>query len=101
MKKMTFTLDEEAVRELERAAERLDTSKSRVVREALRVYGDQLGRLTDEERARMLDTFDEVVGRIPHRPRDEVEEELAELQRARRRGGRQQAQEEGRQEDGG
>lgn len=88
MKKMTFTLDEEARRELERAAVRLDTSKSQVVREALRVYGEQLGQLRDEERERMLRVFDRVVPCIPERPREDVEAELAEVRQARRKGGR-------------
>jgi len=88
MIKMTFTLDEETVRELERAARRQAIPKSRVVREAVHLYAQQLGRLTEEERARLLDTFDEVVARIPRRSRAEVERELEEVRRARRRGGR-------------
>ena len=86
--KMTFTLDDDAVRELDRAAERLDMPKSQVVREALRAYGEQLGRLTDEERAAMLETFDRVVPAIGDRPRTEVEAELSEVRAARRDGGR-------------
>ncbi len=54
MKKMTFTLDEAAAREIDRAAERLDISKSQVVREAVRAYGEQLGRLSDQEREAKL-----------------------------------------------
>jgi predicted transcriptional regulator len=88
MKKMTFTLDDTAVREIDRAAERLDISKSRVVREAVRVYGEQLGRLSEEERAAKLAAFDELVPEIPSRPRDEVERELEEIREARRGGGR-------------
>jgi len=86
--KMTFTLDDDAVRELDRAAERLDMPKSQVVREALRAYGEQLARLTDEERAAMLETFDRVVPAIGDRPRTEVEAELGEIRAARRGGGR-------------
>jgi predicted transcriptional regulator len=88
MIKMTFTLDREAARELDRAAERLSIAKSQVVREAIRLYGEQLGRLTDEERAEKLATFDRVVAGIPDRPRGEVEAERAEVGRARRSGGR-------------
>ena len=88
MKKMTFTLDDEAREALDRAAERLDMPKSQVVREALLVYGEQLGRLDDEERTRMLAVFDDVVPRIPERSRGEVEAELCEVREARRRGGR-------------
>lgn len=88
MKKMTFTLDDEAVRELERASERLGIPKSQVVREAVRVYGEQLGRLSDEERRAKLKAFDDVVPALPDRPREEVERELAAVRRARRVGGR-------------
>jgi hypothetical protein len=88
MIKMTFTLDEDAVRELERAARQLDMAKSHVVREALRVYGEQLGRLSDEERAAKLASFDRMVPKIPSRPREQVERELDEGRRARRGGGR-------------
>lgn len=88
MKKMTFTLDDEAVRELERASERLGVPKSQVVREAVRLYGEQLGRLTDEERRAKLRAFDEVVQALPDRPRAEVERELETIRKARRSGGR-------------
>ena len=83
MIKMTFTLDEDAVRQLERAAARLSMPKSRVVREALRVYGEELGRLSEVEREKMLGIFDDVVPCIPDRPREEVERELAEVRRER------------------
>lgn len=85
---MTFTLDDEAVRELERAAERLDIPKSQVVREAVSLYGEQLGRLSEEERKARLAAFDRVVPAIPDRPREEVERELEELRKTRRGGGR-------------
>lgn len=88
MKKMTFTLDVAAVREIDRAAERLDISKSQVVREAVRLYGEQLGRLSEEEREAKLAVFDELVPRIPSRTREEVEGELEELRETRRGGGR-------------
>lgn len=88
MKKVTFTLDERAIRTLERAAERLDAPKSQVVREALELYGDQLGRLSDEERDKMLATFDRVMPTLPERQAELVEEEIEELRITRRRGGR-------------
>lgn len=88
MKKMTFSLDAESVRELERASDRLGIPKSQVVREAVRAYGEQLGRLSEEERRAKLALFDEVVARIPDRPREEVEQELDDIRAARRKGGR-------------
>ena len=88
MKKVTFTLDDDAIRTLERAAERLGAPKSQVVREAIECYGEHLGRLSEEERARMLRTFDRVVPALPARPREDVEAELEAVRRARREGGR-------------
>lgn len=88
MKKMTFTLDEASVRHLERAAKRLGIPKSQVIREAVSLYGDQLGRLTESERTERLEAFDRVVPAIPDRPRDEVEHELDSLRKSRRGGGR-------------
>lgn len=88
MKKMTFTLDDDSVRELERAARRLNIPKSQVIREAVSLYGDQLGRLSDEEREARLDAFDRLVPAIPDRPRGAVEKELDEIRNARRAGGR-------------
>lgn len=88
MKKVTFTLDEDTVGYLDRTAERLSMPKSQVVREAIRIYGEQAGRLSSEERERMLRVFDEVTEGIPERPREEVEAELEEVREARRGGGR-------------
>jgi len=86
--KVTFTLDDETVGYLARIADRLDLPKSQVVREAIRVYGEQAHRLSEEERDRLLETFDDVTAEIPARPREEVAAELDEVRRARRRGGR-------------
>ncbi len=88
MIKVTFTLDDGTVAALERTAARLSKPKSQVVREAIRFYGEQTDRLSDEERDQMLALFEEVTASIPHRPRAEVEKELAEVRRARRSGGR-------------
>ncbi len=88
MIKRTFVLDEESSAYLDRMAERTGMAKSQVVREALRVYGAQLGRLTDEERDRLLEAFDRAAPAVPARPREEVDAERAEITRARRTGGR-------------
>jgi metal-responsive CopG/Arc/MetJ family transcriptional regulator len=88
MKKFTYTLDEDTVAALERAAERLSRPKSQVVREAIRFYGEHLDRLSPEERERMLALFDELTAALPHRPRSEVKKELDEVRRARQSGGR-------------
>jgi len=89
MIKRTFVLDEESSAYLDRMAERTGMAKSQVVREALRVYGEQIGRLGDEERDGLLAEFDRTASEVPDRPRGEVEAELAEVARARRAGGRQ------------
>ena len=88
MIKVTFTLDEDTAAYLGRMAERLGMPKSRIVREAIRVYGEQAGRLSGEERARLLGVFDELTDRIPDRPREQVERELDDARRAREEGGR-------------
>ncbi len=86
--KRTFTFDEATSARLDRTAYRLSKPKSEVVREAIRVYSEQVGLLSEEERTHMLATFDRVVPSIPGRPLKEVEAELAEVRRARRGGGR-------------
>jgi predicted transcriptional regulator len=86
--KVTFTLDEETLARLRTAAERLAISKSAVVREAIRDFGERAGRLGETERRRQLDAFDRLVPVIPKRSRADVERELDGLRRARRAGGR-------------
>jgi hypothetical protein len=89
--KRTFVLDNESALYLDRAATRLGMPKSWVVREALRVYSEQLGRLTDEERDKALTAFDHAIVDVPVRPRAEVEAELEAVIAARRKGGRKRA----------
>lgn len=86
--KMTFSLDEATAAQLARTAERLQTSKSAVVREAVAEYAARAGRMSEAERRRALRAFDDLVHRIPERPAVEVDEELASLRRARHAGGR-------------
>ena len=91
MVKMTFTLDAETVAALRDAAERLAKPQSVIVREAIREYGARAGRLSEEERRRMLRAIDAVMTRPPTRTAAAVEGELRELRDARRRGGRRSA----------
>ena len=86
--KVTFTLDRETVGLIDDAAERLHKAKSQIVREAVADYHSRIGRLSEIERRRMLKAFDTLVPRIPSRPQREVEQELREIRRARRSGGR-------------
>jgi len=89
--KRTFVLDDESAAYLDRTAGRLGVPKSQVVREALRVYGEHLGRLTDEEREKALAAFDRAIAKVPERPRAEVEAELEAVAHARRSGGRRRS----------
>jgi hypothetical protein len=86
--KVTFTLDVETVKRLEQAAKQLSRPKSQVIREAVQDYYDRMGRLSESERQRMLRVLDEMMARIPVRPRRDAERELKEIRRARRSGGR-------------
>jgi hypothetical protein len=86
--KYTFTLDKPTARLLDRTARTLSLSKSGVVREAVREYAERLGKLPESERRRLLTVFDQLVPRIPAASQESVDEELAELRRSRRAGGR-------------
>jgi len=88
MVKVTFTLDEETVEQLRKAAARLAKAQSRVVREAIREYADRIGRLSEQERRHLLEVFDRVVPAIPARPVAQVERELAQIRATRHLGGR-------------
>ena len=85
---MTFTLDESTAARLDDTATSLRKPKSAIVREAILDYADRAGRLTETERRRLLGVFDEVVAAIPARAAGAVDDELAEVRRARRAGGR-------------
>ncbi len=86
--KVTFTLDEKTIGRLNRAAGFLRIPKSQVVREAISEYSANLGRLSEEERERMLRVLDEALAAGPTRPREEVEQELRDIREVRRGGGR-------------
>ena len=88
MIKRTFTFDEATSTRLDRTAYRLSKPKSEVVREAIRMYSEYVGLLSEDERARMLATFDRVVHSIPGRSLEDVEVELEEVRQARRGSGR-------------
>ena len=86
--KVTFTLDHDTIRRLKDAAQRLARPQSAVVREAIQDFHDRIGMLSGRERTRLLRAFDHLVPKIPRRPAESVEQELAALRRARRAGGR-------------
>lgn len=88
MVKVTFTLDDTTVDRLRRAAERLGKPQSQVVREAINEYAVRVGKLTEEERTRLLKIFDTVVPAVPRRALREVRREIEAIRSARRRVGR-------------
>ena len=88
---MTFTLDDATVSRINDAALRLSVPKSEVVREAISEYHERIGQLSERERLRLLNTFDEMVKRIPARDAAAVDGELRALRKARRAGGRRSA----------
>src|SRR6266480_1710244 len=84
MVKVTFTLDETTVERLRRTAARVRRPQSQVVREAIKDYADRVGKLSEEERVRLLKVFDTVVRAIPRRPAARVDAELRVIRSARR-----------------
>ena len=88
MVKVTFALEDATVAELRRAADWLRKPRSQVVREAIRDYAARVGKLSEEERVRLLKVFDTVVPAIRIRPARQVDAELREIRAARRRCGR-------------
>ncbi len=86
--KMTFTLDEATSVRIDRTALRLGVPKSAVVREAVAEYAARAGRTSEEDRIRLLSVFDDVLARIPLRPLDLADTELAAVRQARQSGGR-------------
>ena len=88
MVKVTFTLDDETVDRLRRVARRRAKPQSQVVREALKEYEARSEKLSTDERAHMLETFDRLVPNIPRRPAARADAELRQIRAARRRWGR-------------
>ncbi len=91
MVKVTFTLDDATVTRLRQAAARVGRPQSQVVREAVKDYADRLGKLSEEERVRLLEVFDTVIPVIPARPVARVDAELRAIRRTRRAGGRRRS----------
>ncbi len=85
---MTFTFDERTAETLRRAASRLRKPQSAIVREAVQDYGERIGRLSAEERRRMLALVDRVIARPATRSQAAVDVEIAGIRAARRAGGR-------------
>ena len=95
MIKVTFTLDDDTVARLRRAATRLSKPQSQVVREAIRDYEARNHTLSDEERTRMLEVLDRVLPAVRARPKADVEAEIKEVRHVRRLSSRHRAQKAG------
>lgn len=90
-KKVTYTLDDHTIRRIETTAQRLQKPKSQVVREAIADYSERAGRLSEQERLRMLDAVNRLMSQPLPRGRkaeEKVDREIEEIHAARRQGGR-------------
>ncbi len=88
MVKVTFSLDDETVREIRRTAERLGTAQSQVVREAVAEYAARADRVSERERLRTLTVLQALKKAAPSRADAAVDTELRAVRTARRTGGR-------------
>jgi predicted transcriptional regulator len=91
MVKMTFTIDDETASLLRQTTARLAKPQSVVVREAIREYGARAGRLSEDDRRRMLRSIDAFLTHPPAKTAAAVDRELKAVRLARRRGGRRSA----------
>lgn len=91
MVKVTFSLDDETVRQIRRAATRLGRPQSQVVREAIAEYAARADRLSEGERQRLLGVLEALGNAAPTRSARAVREELRATRDARRAGGRRSA----------
>ena len=89
--KVTYTLDDDTVRQIRRLADRSRKPQSAVVREAVAHYAAREDKLTAEERERQLRVINDMLTR-PRRAGDktraDVDRELRQVRRLRRSGGR-------------
>lgn len=88
MVKVTFSLDDETVEQIRRAANRLGKAQSHIVREAVAEYAARADRLSERERLRLLGVLEDIGALAPTRSAKAVDQELAEGRSARRAGGR-------------
>jgi len=91
MVKVTFSLDEETVEQIRRAAARLGKAQSHIVREAVAEFAARTDRLSERERLELLGVLEGLQKAAPTRSARAVDEELATVRAARRQGGRRSA----------
>lgn len=86
MPKLTFSLDEETVDALRKAAQRARKAQSLIVREAIAQYTTREDLLSDADRERLLGVLRGIRSRPATRPQPEVDRELRDIRRSRRTG---------------
>jgi len=91
MVKVTFSLDEQTVEQIKRAAERLGKAQSHIVREAVAEFAARTDRLSERERLRLLGVLEGLQKAAPTRNAPAVDDELKAVRAARRQGGRRSA----------
>lgn len=91
MVKVTFSLDEETVEQLRRAATRLGMAQSHVVREAVAEYAARVDRLSERERLQLLGVLEGLADATPTRNARAVDDEIKAVRSARQAGGRRSA----------
>ena len=91
MVKMTFSLDEDTVEQIRRAAARLGKAQSHIVREAVAEFAARTDRLSERERLKLLSVLESLEKAAPTRSARAVDEELTSVRKARRQGGRRSA----------
>jgi predicted transcriptional regulator len=84
MVKMTFTLDDDTVAKLKRAAARHKKPQSWVVREAVADYAAKSDMLSPEEKTRMLAVLERLRQSPIEKTSAEVDREIAEIRATRR-----------------
>ena len=84
----TFSIDDETEAALRRVSQALGTSKSDVVRRAIREFEARCDRLTEQERREKLQVLSRLRSQPASRSEKEVETELQEIREARRAGWR-------------
>jgi hypothetical protein len=86
MPKLTFSLDEETVEALRKAARQSGKPQSLIVREAIADYTTRDERLSDADRDRLLGALRRIRSRPSTRSQAEVDRELRQIRRSRRIG---------------
>jgi hypothetical protein len=86
MPKVTFSLDEPTVEALRKAAQRAGKPQSLIVREAIAEYTSRDERLSEADRERLMGVLQRIRSRPASRSGSDVDHELQEVRRSRRRG---------------